>query len=152
MTHPAHPHRLDDGPWAPEAFIEDLAAGWQLGDADAFVAHFKPSFHPDVRSSQPLSKPRIGFAALERQFRGIFALLPGVTATVKAWAAAQPNIYVEFEIAASRNGRRLAMTSCDRFTFASGMITERCVYFDPTKLLGFVLPQPALWPSLLRAR
>jgi hypothetical protein len=146
------PGGLQTSAWDPKAFVDHLAAGWQLSDPDAFVAHFRPVIHPDVISRQPLSKPRVGIDALEKQFRDIFRLLPGATAAIRSWGSAQPNVYVEFQISAPGGGRGFRMNTCDRFTLVNGSITERCVYFDPGALLAFALRRPGRWTALLRAR
>lgn len=136
--------------WDPLALIGHLGAGWQLPDVDAFIDYFHPLVHRDVRSSQPLSPQRVGVEQWDRQFRQIFALLPGVIATIRSWSATRPHVYVEFDITAPRRRRSFYMTSCDRFTLDDGLITERLVYFDPLPLLGHIVRHPRRWPAAIR--
>jgi ketosteroid isomerase-like protein len=143
---------IDRMSWTPETFIAHLAAGWQLAEPEAFIRHFRPLVHPDVVSRQPLRRPQTGIAVFEQQFRDLFRLLPGATATIKSWACAEPNIYVEFELHAPGGRRPLDMGTCDRFTLSGGLITERVVYSDPAPLLGFLARHPGRWPRLLSAR
>jgi len=138
--------------WNPQAFIDHLAAGWQLGEPDAFISHFRPIVHPDVISRQPLSKPEKGIEAFERQFRDTFRLLPGVTATIKAWDAVQPHVYVEWDVYAPAGRHPYRMNSLDRFTLRDGMITERAIYFDGSALVGFIARHPRRWRAALKAR
>ena len=138
--------------WHPGFFVDHLAAGWRLGDPEAFVAHVRPAIHPDVVSAQPMSPVRTGRAALEEQFRGIFRMLPGATAAIRSWGSAEPNVYIEFELTAPAPRRRFRLHTCDRFTLAGGLITERAVYFDPAPLLAFLARHPRRWPAALRAR
>jgi hypothetical protein len=138
--------------WNPQGFVNHLAAGWQLGDPDAFIAHFRPLIHPDVTSLQPLSAPAIGIDALENQFRGLFQLLPGVTATVRSWGSAEPNVFVEFELRAPARRHPLLLHTCDRFTLHHGQIAERAVYFDTVILLRFLARNPPRWPAAMLAR
>jgi SnoaL-like domain len=135
--------------WEPDGFINHLAAGWQLGGSEAFIQHFHPIFHPDVVSEQPLSRPRKGIDALESQFRQIFRILPGVTATICSWAASQPNVYVEFELHTPARNRPLELRTCDRFTISGGLITHRSVYFDSAVLLRFLACHPGRWHTAL---
>jgi hypothetical protein len=143
--------RRVDQSWDPDRFVEQLAAGWQLGDPHAFIHHFHLAIHPDVVSKQPLSKTRVGRSALEKQFLSIFRLLPGATAEITSWAVAEPNVYVDLSLTAP--GRRVfRMDTCDRFTIIDGLITERRILFDPGPLVAFVLRHPRRWPALARAR
>lgn len=136
-------------PWDPRGLVNQLTVGWQLGDPQAFIEYFRPIFHPCVVSEQPLSPPRTGIDALEKQFRQIFSLLPGVTATVRSWAAAQPNVYVEFDLHAPARPHSLTLHTCDRFTLSQGLITHRAIYFDPTVLLRFLARHPSRWHAAL---
>jgi ketosteroid isomerase-like protein len=137
--------------WNPHAFIEHLAAGWRLGDAQAFIEHFRPIVCPDVISRQPLAKPQSGIDAFEKQFRDTFRLLPGVTATIKHWDAAEPHVYVEWDIHVPARRRAYRMNSLDRFTLRDGMIAERAIFFDGSALLGFILSHPSRWRAALAA-
>ena len=138
--------------WDPEKFIDYLAAGWHLGDPDAFIEHFYPVLHPQVVSEQPLAPRRIGAAALEDQFRQIFKLLPGCTATIEAWGAGEPNVYVDFELQTPRDRHPLRLRTRDRFTVVDGLITERSVCFDPTLLLLYLIRHPSQWRATLASR
>ncbi len=133
--------------WNPEALVEYLGEGWRLGDPDAFTAHFRPVFHPQVISQQPLAPRRVGMDALESQFRLIFKLLPGVTAAIRSWGAGKPNVYVEFELQGP-----LTLRTCDKFTVSDGLITERSVFFDSTVLLGYLIRHPGRWHAALGSR
>lgn len=124
--------------WEPESFVQHLARGWQLGDAEDFVSHFASVIHPDVTSQQPLSEPLRGRTALEHQFRSVFRLLPGMTATIRSWGAAFPNVYVEFDVIVPTGTTPFHFETCDRFTLSEGLIVDRRVYFDPGTLLDFV--------------
>lgn len=152
MTTGTHSGRLPDDTFDPGRLITHLAAGWKLGDPDAFITHFRPIFHPDVISRQPLSPPRTGINALEKQFRYIFRLLPGATATICSWGSSEPNVYVEFELRAPSRRHSLQLRTCDRFTLTQGLVTERAVYFDPTVLFRFIARNPHRWPAALSAR
>jgi hypothetical protein len=136
-----------DHNWDPGALVGHRDAGWQLSDVDAFINYFHPLVHPDVRSSQPLSPQRVGVEQWDRQFRQIFALLPGVTAMIRSWSATRPHVYVEFDITAPSRQGQFRMTSCDRFTLHDGLITERLVYFDPLPLLRHILCHPVAGPQ-----
>jgi ketosteroid isomerase-like protein len=135
--------------WEPQGFVNYLAAGWRLGEAEAFIRYFRPIIHPGVVSEQPLSPPQTGIDALEKQFRQIFRILPGATATIRSWAAAQPNVYVEFELHAPARHRALDLRTCDRFTVSDGLITRRSVYFDSAVLLRFLGRHPSRWIAAL---
>jgi hypothetical protein len=152
VTTGTHPGCGPDETWDPDSLVRHLAAGWKLADPEAFITHFRPVFHPDVTSRQPLSPPRTGISAVEEQFRRIFRLLPGATATIRSWGSAQPNVYVEFELHAPSRRHPLQLHTCDRFTLTHGLVTERAVYFDPTVLLRFIARNPHRWPAALSAR
>jgi hypothetical protein len=137
--------------WDPQAFVERLAAGWQLGEVEAFVAHFEAMMDPRVISRQPLARQEVGFAAFERRFRATYALLPGMTAKVLSWGAREPNVYVEWEVSAPGARGSLALRSCDRFTLRDGLIVERAIHFDPSVILAFVALRPGRWPALVNA-
>lgn len=125
--------------WDPQGFIEHLAAGWRLGDAEAFIAHFRPVIDADVTSQQPLSSELLkGRSALEDEFRILFALLPGATAKILRWSATAPDVFVEFIVTVSSCDEPFTLETCDRFTLSEGRITDRRVYFDPRGLLDFV--------------
>jgi len=138
-----------DDNWDPHALVGHLAVGWQLPDVEAFINYFHPLVHPDVRSTQPLSPQRVGVDQWDRQFRQIFALLPGVAAIIRSWSATRPHVYVEFDISAPRRRGQFNMTSCDRFALEDGLITERLVYFDPLPLLRHMLRHPRRWPAAI---
>jgi hypothetical protein len=140
-----------DADWDPQAFVERLAAGWQLGEVEAFVAHFKSMMDPQVSSRQPLAPQETGFAAFERRFRATYALLPGMTAKVLSWGAREPNVYVEWEVSAPGGRGSLALRSCDRFTLRDGLIVERAIHFDPSTILAFAALRPGRWPALVKA-
>jgi hypothetical protein len=144
-------HSVSAG-WAPDAFVEHLAAGWQLGEVEAFISHFRRVVHPDIVSRQPLSPPMAGIDAFEKQFRDTFRLLPGVTATIKSWGSAEPNVYVEWDVHAPGGRHPYRMNSLDRFTLEKGLITERAIYFAPGPLLAFIARHPRRWPAALHAR
>lgn len=128
--------------WDPEGFIEHLAAGWSLGDAEAFIDHFRPVIHTDVTSQQPLSSELLkGRSALEDEFRMLFTLLPGTTARIRSWSATPPNVFVEFTVTVTTPDEPFTLETCDRFTLSQGLITDRRVYFDPRGLLDFVTGQ-----------
>lgn len=142
--------RVTGYPGGAPAFIDYLAAGWQLGDPASFLAHFRPVLHPGVVIRQPGARPQTGIAGFERQFRVNFALLPGMTASIVNWAAAGSTVFVEFDVTAPGGRRPLRLAACDRFTLAGGLITERVTHFDPGAVLAFAARQPRRWPALLR--
>jgi limonene-1,2-epoxide hydrolase len=94
--------------------------------------------------------PVHGKAAFEQFFRGTFAMLPDLTATVQRWGGDEHTVYIESDCMATVGRTAIQFRVCDAFVLSEGLIVERHAYFDPSPLVRAFLVRPWLWPRLMR--
>ena len=135
-----------------ERWVAAFADGWRAPEsADAFADHFEPWFTEDVRMVQPQLPALVGKRAFRERFaRPLFALVPDMHASVRAWAASGDDVLIEFVLEGTIGRRRFRMPAVDRMTLRDGLVCERIAYFDPTPLVRAVALSPRSWPLFLR--
>jgi predicted ester cyclase len=127
------------------SFVRVFEDGWNNPTHEAFVAHFLPWMHPDVRVTMPMERVAVGHEGFREQFRRVFALFPNLRGTVKRATVDGDVLIVEVELTATLGGKPITWTARDRFTFVGNMVKERITYFNPVPLLVAILTRPSAW-------
>lgn len=81
---------------ASNAFVEGFADFWKAPSPDRLTDHL----HPDVVLVRPLSPPRHGLGAAQREFTRILGLLPDLHGEVDRWSQAGDVVFIEFRLIA----------------------------------------------------
>ncbi|WP_406281075.1 nuclear transport factor 2 family protein [Embleya sp. NBC_00896] len=130
---------------------EDLVAhfrtAWALPKPEPFIAYFEPLLHPNVVMLQPTLPPAHGPAGFAASFRGLFGLIPDLTATVDTWADKGSSVFIASTARGTLGGRPIGFEVCDRFELADGLILRRQAFFDPAPLLRAAAVRPRAWRS-----
>lgn len=79
---------------ASNAFVEGFADFWKAPSPDRLTDHL----HPDVVLVRPLSPPRHGLGAAQREFTRILGLLPDLHGEVDRWSQAGDVVFIEFRL------------------------------------------------------
>lgn len=144
-----------DATEAPEsparAFVQVFKDGWNDPTPDAFVTHFLPWMHTDLRATMPLEPVAVGHEGFRDQFRRVFALFPNLRGTVKRATVEGNVLVIEVELTATLGDRPIAWTARDRFTFDGDKVKERITSFNPVPLLFAVLTRPSAWAAWWRS-
>jgi ketosteroid isomerase-like protein len=133
-------------------FVDAFAAGWRLGERDAFLAHFEPLLCDDVRMEQPLAPVAIGIPQFRAQFSQLFALIPDLTGEVDNWGERDDVVFIELTLTGKLGRRPFGWTACDRIVLRDGAIAERRSFFDPRAFGRAVATRPSVWPRAIKAR
>ncbi len=128
-------------------FVQRFAEFW----ADPSPEKMGALLTPDVVLIQPLSAPMHGLDAARTEFGRLFAWLPDLRATVDAWGASGPDLFIEFRLAATVGGRRVEWPVVDRFVLRGDKAVKRVTYFDALPLLLRVLVTPSAWLAWWRS-
>lgn len=88
---------------AAEEFVKRFTEFW----ADPGPEKMSALLTADVVLIQPLSAPMIGLDAAQTEFRKLFAWLPDLRATVDGWGGDESNLFIEFRLAATMDGKRV---------------------------------------------
>lgn len=124
-----------------ELFTQRFADFW----ASPSPERMAELLHPEVVLIQPLSRPMIGLAAAQDEFRRLFAFLPDLKATVDRALGGDELLYIEFRLHASLGRERIEWPVVDRFYLQDGKALERMTYFDPLPILLRMLRHPSRW-------
>ena len=135
---------------AAEDFVRFFEAGWRKPKPEAFVEHFKPRMHPDVRLVQPTLPEARGPDGFERSFRELFALFPDYEVAVDDWAARGDVVFIWLTHSATIGRRRRSWRGCDRIVLEDGLVREREAVLDTGETLPATLLSPRTWPQLSR--
>lgn len=136
----------------PEEFPEVFARGWALPKPTAFLDYFLPLISPTATFTQPMFPPAHGHQEITSLFRGMFTLMPEMTADPLTSAVQGNTVFIESDCSATLGGKPVRFPVCDRFTIQQGQIIERCSYSDPLPLVLATLRRPTAWPRVLRSR
>jgi ketosteroid isomerase-like protein len=127
-------------------FVQVFKDGWKNASTyEAFVAHFLPWIHPDIRATLPMMPVAVGLDGFRDQFRRSFALFPDMRGTVKRATVEGDVAVIEVEMTATLGGKPFAWTATDRFTLAGDKVKERITSFNPVPLLFAILTRPSAW-------
>ena len=136
----------------PDEFPEVFARGWALPKPDAFLDYFLPLISPTATFTQPMFPTAHGHQEITRLFRGMFTLMPDMTAIPIRSSAQGDTVFIESDCSATLGGKPVRVPVCDRFTIQQGQIIERRSYSDPLPLTLATLRRPTAWPRVLRSR
>jgi hypothetical protein len=136
----------------PEDFPQVFARGWELPKPDAFLDYFLPLISPTATFTQPMYPPAHGHAEISQLFRGLFTLMPDMSAVPHVHAVHDATVFIESDCSANLGGKPISFAVCDRFTIQQGQITERCSFSDPLPVALATLRRPSAWPRLLASR
>lgn len=96
---------------ASNAFVEGFADFWKAPSPDRLTDHI----HPDVVLVRPLSPPRHGLGAAQREFTRILGLLPDLHGEVDRWSQAGDVVFIEFRLIARLGSEVVEWPVVDRF-------------------------------------
>lgn len=149
-TAEAEPTRTDAA--AAAAWVEAFAEGWRRpAGADAFVDHFAPWMHPQVRLVQPGLPTLVGLTAFREAFaRPLFELVPDLHGTVEHWAHRDDTIFIALRLEGTVGRRPLTFRSCDLVTLENGRAIVRVAHSDPAPLRKVIAQTPSAWWRVLR--
>lgn len=116
---------------ASNAFVEGFADFWKAPSPDRLTDHL----HPDVVLVRPLSPPRHGLGAAQREFTRILGLLPDLHGEVDRWSQAGDVVFIEFRLIARLGSEVVEWPVVDRFLLRGDKAVERVSYFDSLPLL-----------------
>lgn len=126
----------------PAEFVRRFATFWSAPEPE----RLSELLTPDVTLVQPLAPRTRGLAAAEASFRGLFALVPDLRASVDRWGAHGDAVFIEFRLRGTFAGRIREWPAVDRFTLRGDKASERVSYFDATALLLPLARRPlAVW-------
>jgi len=109
-------------------------------------------WHDDVVLIQPLMPKAVGRKQCEEGFARLFRHIPDLHATVKRWAAVEPDVvFIEFTLAGTFGGRPIEWDAVDRFVLRDGLALERISYFDSLPLAIEMALRPRGWRQLATA-
>lgn len=126
-----------------------------MSDVDRFMQVYEetwPSFDADRLEQFEMVHPeaRIDHSGMERPIRGdeepdyvrgIKALLPDISLEMKNWAARGDVIFVEYAMAATVNGERVAWDGIGRFELRDGRVIDAIGRWDPTPIQAALAAQ-----------
>lgn len=130
---------------ASNAFVEGFADFWKAPSPDRLTDHL----HPDVVLVRPLSPPRHGLGAAQREFTRILGLLPDLHGEVDRWSQAGDVVFIEFRLIARLGSEVVEWPVVDRFLLRGDKAVERVSYFDSLPLLIKVVKHPSAWRGWL---
>ncbi|AKF11233.1 nuclear transport factor 2 family protein [Sandaracinus amylolyticus] len=140
---------IHDEHMAPNEIVDWFTRIW--ADPPAHGFRFLEPFSPDVELIAPLAGRTRGREAGYAAFRRTFALFPDLRAEVHAWGASEDHVWISMTF----HTRDLSWPSVDVLMLTDGVVTARRAYFDPLRVVAYVLRRPALawrWVRIRRAR
>jgi ketosteroid isomerase-like protein len=130
---------------AAAAFVDGFARSWAAPTVESHSA----LWHDDIVLIQPLMPKAIGRKACEDGFARLFGLIPDLHATVRRWAATEPDVvFIEFTLAGTFGGRPIEWDAVDRFVLRDGLALERVSYFDSMPFALEMALRPRGWRRL----
>lgn len=133
---------------APNAFVAGFADFWRAPSPQGLQG----LLHHDVRLVQPLSPPRHGLPAAQREFTRLLGLLPDLHAEVDRWSQSGDVLFIEFRLIARIGNEVVEWPAVDRFLLRGEKAVERVSYFDSVPLLTKLLKHPSIWRGLIRRK
>ncbi|MGH7893922.1 MAG: nuclear transport factor 2 family protein [Candidatus Binatia bacterium] len=130
------------------AFAEAFEEAWSAPTAERLVA----LLHPDVVLLQPHLPPIRGRENALREFRRLFAWLPGLHGAVERSSGSDELVFIEWQMKLPVGRGTVGIHAVDRFLLKGGLGIERAVYFDQLALIRTVLAHPRLWPGYAKYR
>ena len=128
-------------------FVDGFAKSWAAPTVESHSA----LWHDDIVLIQPLMPKAVGRKECEEGFARLFRLIPDLHATVHRWSADGDIVFIEFTLAGTFGGRRLAWDAVDRITLREGLAVERVSYFDSVPLGIEMALRPRGWRQLATA-
>jgi hypothetical protein len=126
------------------AFVEGFAKSWAAPTVESHSALWQD----DIVLIQPLMPKAVGRKACEEEFGRLFRLIPDITATVHRWSGDDGVVFIEFTLAGTFGGRRIAWDAVDRISLRDGLAFERVSYFDSMPLAVEMALRPRGWRQL----
>ena len=115
-----------------ERFMRVYEEIWPSFDADR-LERFE-MVHPEARIDHSGMEHPIRGDEEPDYVRGIKTLLPDISLEMKNWAARGDVIFVEYAMAATVNGERVAWDGIGRFKLRDGRVIDAIGRWDPTKI------------------
>ena len=122
-------------------FVDGFAKSWAAPTVESHSA----LWHDDIVLIQPLMPKAVGRKECEEGFARLFRLIPDLHATVHRWSADRDIVFIEFTLAGTFGGRRIAWDAVDRITLREGLAVERVSYFDSVPLGIEMALRPRGW-------
>lgn len=132
---------------AIDEFAGRFADFWRAPSPD----RLSDLLHPEVLLVQPLSPPRHGLAAAQREFARILNLSPDLRGEVDRWSRVGDVVFIEFRLIARFGDEVVEWPVVDRFLLRGDKAVERVSYFDSFPLMLAVLKHPSTWLGWLRS-
>jgi hypothetical protein len=129
-------------------FAKAFADAWSKPTPEKLVA----LLHPDVVLFQPHRPPIRGRDEALREFRRMFAWIPGFHGVVERSRGDDEVLFIEWQMKVPVGKDTVSVRAIDRFRLENGLGVERAVYFDQLVLIGAVLTHPSLWAGYIRYR
>ena len=128
-------------------FVDGFAKSWAAPTVESHSA----LWHDDIVLIQPLMPKAVGRKECEEGFARLFRMIPDLHATVHRWSADGDIVFIEFTLAGTFGGRRIAWDAVDRITLREGLAVERVSYFDSVPLGIEMALRPRGWRQLATA-
>jgi hypothetical protein len=106
-----------------------------------------------VRLEAPMTPVTNTLAEGQREFAGLFELIPDLTAEMHRWGTTADGVLIEFTLSGTAGGKPISWHAVDRFVLGEdGLATERVSYFDSAPIALTAVRRPRAWPAFIRSR